>query len=106
MDLASLIGIVGGIGILLVAVVMGGPLDLFINMPSLLIVVGGSLAAAFITYELRDVTTAIKAGVFVFKNTQDNPVNTINDVVAIADVARKQGLIAVSKIKTSSKFIK
>ena len=106
MDLGSLIGVIGGIAILLTAVLMGGPIDLFINIPSLLIVVGGSLAAAFITYEMKDVITAIKAGMFVFKNTQDDPNNLIKDIIAIANVARKQGMMGVSKVKTDSKFIK
>ena len=106
MDLGSIIGLIGGSGLLLSAVMMGGPLGLFINIPSFLIVVGGSLAAAFITYEMKDVITAIKAGVFVFKNTQDDPNNLIKDIISIANVCRKQGMMKASSIKTESKFIK
>ena len=84
MDLGSIIGMVGGSALLLFAVVMGGPIGLFVNVPSFLIVVGGSLDAAFITYEMKDVITAIKAGIFVFKNTQDDPNNLIKDIITIA----------------------
>ena len=105
MNVGSVLGIVGGSALLLTAVMLGGPLSLFINIPSFLIVVGGSLAAAFITYELGDVITAIKAAVFVFRKTDQSPIIIIKDMVTIAEIGRKQGLIGISNINASSKFI-
>ena len=106
MNIGSIIGIIGGSTLLLTAIMLGGPLGLFINIPSLLIVVGGSLAAAFITYEMQDVITALKAAVFVFKKGQESPLVIMSDIITIAELGRKKGLIAISGVKTSSKFIK
>ena len=105
MNIGSIVGFVGGSALLLTAVMLGGPLSLFINIPSLLIVVGGSLAAAFITYEMTDVIRAIKAGIFVFRKADQGQIFLIKDIVGIAEVGRKQGLIGISNIVTSNKFI-
>ena len=41
MDIASIIGVVSGIGFILGTILLGGSLMGFINIPSILIVVGG-----------------------------------------------------------------
>ena len=105
MNIGSLIGFVGGSTLLITAIVLGGPISLFVNIPSFLIVVGGSLAAAFITYEMSDVITAIKAAIFVFRKSDQTPNFIIKEMVTIAEIGRKQGLIGISNIDTSSKFI-
>ena len=42
MDLASLVGFLLGIGIIVGAIATGGDVMLFVNIPSLLIVIGGT----------------------------------------------------------------
>jgi chemotaxis protein MotA len=44
MDLASLIGVFAGVGLVLASILMNSGLDLFINIPSAMIVLGGTLA--------------------------------------------------------------
>ncbi len=43
MDLATLVGLLGAFGIVVAAMVTGGDVGTFVNVPSLLIVMGGSL---------------------------------------------------------------
>ncbi|MDQ4424836.1 MAG: flagellar motor protein PomA, partial [Thalassolituus sp.] len=43
MDLASLVGLVGAFGIVIFAMILGGDITMFVNVPSLLIVIVGSL---------------------------------------------------------------
>ena len=42
MDIATLVGLLGGFGIIIGAIATGGDIMLFINVPSILIVVGGT----------------------------------------------------------------
>ena len=49
MDIATIVGIISAFGIVVVAILMGG-LGLFIDIPSFLIVVGGTLGATMIQY--------------------------------------------------------
>ena len=46
MDLATLVGMVGAIGIVLAAILTGGSAPIFVNVPSILIVMGGTVMVA------------------------------------------------------------
>ena len=52
MDLATLIGLLGGLGIIIGAIATGGSMMLFLNLPSILIVGGGTIAATLIRFPL------------------------------------------------------
>ena len=52
MDLASLIGLLGTLGMIAGAMVSAGGLGMFVDVPSLLIVVGGSFFAVMYTCPL------------------------------------------------------
>ncbi len=65
MDLATIIGIVSGFGLVLVSILMGGGLGAFINIPSIMITVGGTIAATLIAFPLDKVLMTFK----VVKNT-------------------------------------
>ena len=60
MDIATIAGIVSAFGLVLVAIFMGGGLSLFINVPALMIVVGGTLGVTMINYPLKDVLGVLK----------------------------------------------
>ena len=48
MDLATIIGVLVAFGLVLMGIVAGGPLTLFVNIPSLLITIGGTFGIIFI----------------------------------------------------------
>ena len=76
MDIATLLGTVSAFGLVLIAIIMGGGLSLFINIPSLMIVVGGTLGATMINYPLKDVLGALRAPkipIFDFEPPQNPP---------------------------------
>ena len=52
MDLATIIGTILAFSLVIMAIIMGGTLDAFINFPSLLIVVGGTIGATAINLSL------------------------------------------------------
>ncbi|MAC46440.1 MAG: flagellar motor protein PomA, partial [Oceanospirillum sp.] len=52
MDIATLLGIIGAIGIVAMAMVLGGDPLIFINPPSLLIVIGGSMFVVLSKFSL------------------------------------------------------
>ena len=69
MDLASLIGILGAFGLVIMSMVMGGDIMMFVNVPSLLIVVGGSLFVVLMKFEIGAFfgSFGIMAKAFMFK---------------------------------------
>lgn len=68
MDFATLIGFVGIIAVLLLSIVLGdgGGIMLFVNAPSLGIVIGGTLMATLIQFPFKHVMLSFKHGTKVF----------------------------------------
>ena len=65
MDLATVLGIVISFGLVLSAIMMGGSIFIFVSIPSLLIVLGGTIGATLVNYPLRRVIAVMS----VFKKT-------------------------------------
>ncbi|MBN1635920.1 MAG: MotA/TolQ/ExbB proton channel family protein [Deltaproteobacteria bacterium] len=95
MDLATIIGVVFAFGMIFMGIMSGGPLSLFINTPSLMIVLGGTFGIIFINYPLRDVlgvAGVIKNVFFVQKHDTNGLIPTFVD---FATRARREGILAL-----------
>jgi len=95
MDLATIIGVLSAFGMVLMGIMSGGPLSLFINVPSLFIVVGGTFGIIFINYPLKDVFGV--AGVIknVFFTQSRDAQGLIPTFVDFATRARREGILAL-----------
>jgi len=95
MDIATIIGIFTGVGFVLATILMGSGLGIFINIPSLMIVVGGTFAATLIAYPLKDFLMVIGLAIKVFMFKIDNQEDLIKNLVEISNKARKGGLLSI-----------
>ncbi len=59
MDIATIIGAVTGFGLVLIAIFMGGGFMWFVNVPSLMIVVGGTIGVTLMNYPLSAMLSVI-----------------------------------------------
>ena len=66
MDIATVVGFVLTITLVVMAMLDGGTMDLFINVPGLLIVVGGTLGLTLISFPLQDVLKSSKYVAYAF----------------------------------------
>lgn len=55
MDITTIVGLIAGFTLLIMGILNGGDLASFLDVGSLLIVVGGSVAAFLVSFPLRDV---------------------------------------------------
>ena len=106
MDLASFIGIISGISLIISAILFDGDIHNFINIPGMMIVFGGTLATTLLTFQFRDVIAAFKAAYYVFSKEKEDPNDSVATMIKLCDIARRQGLLELSKIKTDSGFLK
>jgi len=104
MDIATIIGLLGGSALILSAVIIGGSALIFINVPGFLIVVGGTLATCFIKFSMGDVINTIKVAMKAFLVKMEPPDKTVARLVALAKIAKKEGLIALENEKTEDEF--
>ncbi len=97
MDLATIIGIVSGFGLVIVAMSLGGGLMWFVNVPSALIVLGGTIGAVFINYPIADVLGVVKVAKNVFFQKQESASQIIEQLLDMARIARREGILALEK---------
>ena len=106
MDIASLAGIISGLTLIITAIFIGGDIQTFLNIPGMMIVIGGTLAATLITFQFDDVKSAFKAAVFVFSSSKDNSNDMVSTMVELCTLSRRQGIVALSKLEIESDFLK
>jgi chemotaxis protein MotA len=105
MDLATLIGFIAGSVIILMAIVLGGDAATFVNVPSILVVVGGTAAATFMKFPMADCIYALKTGVgMAFKDDMQNPSELVERIKDLANRARKDGLLALEDEPVNNEF--
>jgi len=95
-DLGTLIGLLAGITIIIIGILQsGGKLFWFFSFNSILIVVGGTLAATMVNLPLKAVGNIFNILKNVFKGEVYDYVGIINEIVEKAQKARKDGLLSL-----------
>ena len=97
MDLATIIGLCAGFSLIIWALLMGGSVLLFLDIPSLIIVLGGTTTALLSNFPLDRVKGVL--GVLrktLFHKALD-PNEVIAKMVTYAERARKEGMLALEE---------
>ena len=97
MDIASFIGIFGGIAIVLFGAFMGSSLGGLIDVPSMFITIGGSYMCLFLTYPLSYVIGIFKVMGKVFKVADYKEKEMVQKLVALSEKSRRTGLLALEE---------
>lgn len=105
MDLATLVGLLGAFGVVIGSMILGGSPQIFVNVPSLLIVLVGSLFVVLMKFSLGQFLNAMKVAVKAFSFSLAKPEQIIEEVVELADAARKGGLLSLEGREVSSQFL-
>ncbi|TKB55469.1 flagellar motor protein PomA [Ferrimonas aestuarii] len=106
MDLATLLGLIGAFGFIVMAMVSGGDPGVFINIPSLMIVIGGSLFVVMMKFNMRQFFGAVKIAAKAFMFKIDKPEALIEQSVEMADSARKGGFLALEEAEINNSFMR
>jgi chemotaxis protein MotA len=100
LELGSLIGLVVGIVLILLAILITGEWDPtmifeFADAPSVMVVIGGTVMATFLSVKMPTFVSAVKAVGIIFKPPKTDPAAAINSIVQLANTARKEGVLAL-----------
>jgi chemotaxis protein MotA len=106
MDLASLVGVLGALALIIIAMLMSGQIGMFVDPTSIVIVVGGTTFAVMAKFGLGQYLGALKVAGKAFKVKLSDPAELITEVVALADEARKGGLLSLEGKEVSDGFLK
>ncbi|MCW8877483.1 MAG: flagellar motor protein PomA [Kangiellaceae bacterium] len=106
MDIATLVGLLGAIAMVVMAMIIGGSVGTFIDTPSILIVVVGTHFVIMMKYPLGDFLSAAGSGMKVLFFKSPNCDELIEKIVELADMARKSGLLALEGADIPDPFMK
>jgi len=95
MDIATIIGLVSGIGLVVISILMGGDPIVFWKTSALILVAGGTLAATLLNYPLGDVLSVLNTVKNAFIHKATSPESLIEKLVSFATVARREGILAL-----------
>ena len=99
MDIAYLGGIVAGVIMVIFGIVSSGgvsALGNFVDVPSVIITIGGSLTSVMASNKMSDFTGGFGGiGLAMKEPTGTDPTAVIKSVIDMANVARKEGLLAL-----------
>ena len=88
------------------AIILGGDVHNFVNMPGVMIVCGGTISATLLTFQFKDVVSAFNAAYFVFSQEKNDPNNILATMLKLCDISRKKGLMSLEKTSTKTRFLK
>ncbi|SDN88659.1 chemotaxis protein MotA [Desulfonauticus submarinus] len=106
MDIATFFGIFIGFSLVIGAIFLGGAVDIFINIPGMMIVLGGTFASTCVNFPISDILKALKAGFHIFTRKKVTPNQVVNSMVRIAEISRREGLLALEHVETDNKVLK
>lgn len=108
MDIATILGIVLGIGFTIWGITSSGEMQAFIDISSISIVLGGTVAATLIAYPLNVLASIgkILQKAFFYKAISAN--ENIEEIIKLANIARKEGLLSLEEfaLKLDDEFLK
>jgi len=106
LDLATLIGLIGGFAVVLTSIMLGGSASTFINVPSLAVVFGGTILVTMMKFSLGEFLGAASIAVKAFLHKPADPEELIQKSVELAKTARQGGLLALEDAEVPDEFMK
>lgn len=97
MDLASIFGLIGGIGVLIITIFVSGDLAGYVHIPSIICTFGGTIAVTIMAFPVQKLKEGFAALKYVFVYNETDAESIIKSIIDLANVARKEGLLALEE---------
>lgn len=108
MDIATIIGTVLAYVLVVSAMLMGAGVGPYIDIPSVLIVIGGTLGIIFMCFPMDKALGFMKVTLKTIKYPLDDPANLISQLVEFAVKARRDGILSLESAEdeVNDEFLK
>lgn len=93
LDYATIIGLFGSFAVITAAVLIGGSYTAFYNLPSVLIVLGGTFLVTTMSYSLFEVLRSQKLVMQTLFTARDKPLDVAYDMIELAERCRGKGIL-------------
>ena len=106
MDLATLLGLTGALAAIVVSIFMGGSAAVFIDVPSMIIVFGGTFAITLMKFPFAHTLGAFRVAMKAFVHRSERASELIAQSVELATIARKEGLLGLEQVEVKNAFLR
>jgi len=97
-DIATLIGLFGAFAFVVSAIFSGGSPGSFVNIPSIMIVIGGTVCITMMCFSMQETMHTIKVLMKTISHTNRDASEAAIQVLQIAELARRQGVLSLQAI--------
>ena len=100
MDIASLVGLILGAVMVVFGILSSGGniVDDFMDFPSVIITIGGSLAGTLASHKLADFISGLKSiGLAMKEPSVGDASEVISNIINLSNISRKEGLLALEE---------
>jgi len=98
-DIGTVAGLVIAVAAIIISVLWGGgTIGALVNAPSIFVVLGGTLGAIVASFPLAKVLKTHEVMLRSIFATPQDPVATIKDLVGYAEIARREGILALENM--------
>ena len=104
MDVATLLGVSGAFLVIGAAMVLGGSPGSFVDLPAILIVVGGTFLVTTVSFSLDEVVHAQRVMLRAVVYHAESPRTAALRILSLADAARRNGLLALENELNASHY--
>lgn len=104
-DLATIIGLLGALLIIMAAIFLGGDPVMFLDAPSFLIVIGGTVFVVMSKFGMNQFAGAFRVAGKAFLFRPEESGELIARIVELANLARRGGLLALEEQPVSNRFL-
>jgi chemotaxis protein MotA len=105
MDLGTVVGFSIACGFVLMAAAMSGDIMMYWDLVSVLIVFGGAFGHSMMQYNLSNALGAPKVALTTVLGKVDDAGELIEQIVGLADVARKESILALEKVTIENQYL-
>ncbi|HLH89394.1 MAG TPA: MotA/TolQ/ExbB proton channel family protein [Xanthobacteraceae bacterium] len=106
MDIATGLGLIAGVIVVVSLILMGGDLRMFVSDHAMIIIFGGSFAATLIRFPLSAIFHGLPLGAkFAFTLRRTSQRELVDEIAGLAELARKQGPIGLEKVDIDDPFL-
>ena len=106
MDIATALGLVAGVTVIMTLILMGGDLRMFYDVHAIIIIFGGSFAATLIRFPIAAMLHGLPLGMrYAFTLRSIGARELVDELAGLAEIARKSGPVGLEKVIPEDPFL-
>lgn len=106
MDIATIVGLLGCAAVLIWSISLGPGFSIFYDLPSIILVFGGTFFVICMKFNMRHIPMTIKVALNAFFKKMDKPEDLIEQVSELAKKSKKEGVLSLEKVPVEHTFLK